>query len=161
MMIRKVVILCLMVMCTRIVVAQDVKLLTVDQLENRYKNGQDTVYIVNFWATWCGPCVEELPAFEKLRAAHQNSPLKILLVSVDFKSKLETAVKPFVKKRKFKNEVFLLNEKSQQTYIDRISKEWSGALPATLIVNQKRNIRKLFEQEFTYAELEKTYQELK
>lgn len=134
-----------------------VKLMTLDELETRFRQGKDTVYVVNFWATWCGPCVEELPHFEKLQQVYKKQPLKVLLVSTDSKSKLETSVKPFVKKHKLLNEVFLLNEKNQQVYIDRISKDWSGALPATLVVNPKRQIRKLYEQEFAYKELEQAY----
>ena len=141
--------------------AQKVNLLTVDQLESRFANGNDTVYIVNFWATWCAPCVAEMPNFEKLQSTYQDQPLKVLMVSVDFKSKLESAVKPFVKKKNLQNEIFLLNEKSQQVYINKISKDWSGALPTTLIVNRTKNIRKIYEQEFTYSELEKAYQSSK
>jgi thiol-disulfide isomerase/thioredoxin len=133
--------------------AQEVKLLTVDQLEARLKKGKDTTYVVNFWATWCGPCIEELPYFERLGAENKGRKVKVLLVSADSKTKLESAVKPFVKKRGLKNEVFLLNEKSQQVYIDRISKEWSGALPATLLVNTAARVRKFYEKEFTYNEL--------
>lgn len=145
----------------QLVQAQNVKLLRLNQLEQRLDQGKDTVFVINFWATWCAPCIKELPYFEKLQADHTSQPLKVLLVSLDFKSKLETALKPFVQKHKLKNEVFLLDEKNQQEYIDRISKEWSGALPATLVVNKKRNIRKMYEQEFTYAELLKVYQTLK
>ncbi len=134
-----------------------VKLLTINQLENRFANGKDTVYVVNFWATWCSPCVAEMPNFEKLQANYSSEPLKVLMISVDFKSKLQSAVNPFVKKKKFENEVFLLNEKSQQEYIDRISKDWSGALPTTMLVNKSKNIRKIYEQEFSYNELEAVY----
>ncbi|HEY0898898.1 MAG TPA: TlpA disulfide reductase family protein [Sphingobacteriaceae bacterium] len=134
-----------------------VKLLSIDELETRLSQGKDTVYVVNFWATWCGPCIEELPHFEKLQQTYKKQPVKVLLISTDFKSKLETSVKPFVKKHKLQNEVFLLNEKNQQVYIDRISKDWSGALPATLIINRKKQLRKLYEKEFTYKELEQTY----
>lgn len=134
-----------------------VKLLTLNQLENRFEKGKDTVYVVNFWATWCSPCVKELPNFEKLNATYQNKPLKVILVSLDFKSKLDKVVKPFVLNKKLNSEVFLLDEKSQQEYIDRISKEWSGALPAALIVNSKTKSRNFYEQEFSYDELEEVY----
>ncbi|MEO8794195.1 MAG: TlpA disulfide reductase family protein [Daejeonella sp.] len=136
-----------------------VKLITVDQLESRFANGKDTVYVVNFWATWCSPCVAEMPNFEKLQASYSSEPLKVLMISVDFKSKLQSAVIPFVKKKKFANEVFLLDEKSQQVYIDRISKDWSGALPATMFVN--KNTRKIYEQEFSYDQLESVYKSSK
>lgn len=141
--------------------AQSVKPLTINQLEERVKKGGDTVYVVNFWATWCAPCIAELPYFEKLQSTYKNQPLKVLLISCDLKSKLNKVVIPFVKKNRLANEVFLLNENNEQEYIDRISKDWSGALPATLIYNKNKNIRKLYEREFKYTELEKTYQSSK
>jgi len=140
------------------VCAQTVKPLTINQLEDRINKGGDTVYVVNFWATWCAPCIAELPYFEKLQSAYKNEPLKVLLVSLDMKSKLDKVVIPFVKRNNLQNEVFLLNEANEQEYIDRISKEWSGALPATLVYNMKKNIRNFYEQEFSFAELEKIYQ---
>lgn len=141
--------------------AQTVNLLTINQLESRVKKGGDTIYVVNFWATWCAPCIAELPYFEKLQTAYKNEPLKVLLVSLDLKSKLDKIVVPFVKRNKLKNEIFLLNETNEQQYIDRINKDWSGALPATLIYSQKSKSGKLYEKEFTYSELEKVYQSSK
>ncbi|TDO22818.1 TlpA disulfide reductase family protein [Pedobacter duraquae] len=137
--------------------AQPIKLLKLDQLEKRIELGKDTLYIVNFWATWCLPCLEELPHFEKLKVKVAGQKVKILLVSLDFKSKLKSDVTAIVKKLKLKNEVFLLDEASQQNYIDRISKDWSGALPATLFINKQKNRRSFFEQEFTYNELLASY----
>lgn len=134
-----------------------VKLLSVNQLENRISRGKDTVYVVNFWATWCAPCVKELPNFEKLGITYKNQPLKVILMSVDFKSKLNNAVVPFVKRNNLKSEVYVLNEGSEQTYIDKISKDWTGSLPATLIINKQKRVRKFYEQEFTYPQLEKVY----
>lgn len=141
--------------------AQDVRLLSLDQMEQRFSKGGDTLYVVNFWATWCAPCIEELPYFDKLQSAYPKSPLKVMLVSLDFKSKLETGVKPFVKRSKLSSEIFLLNESNQQEFIDRIDKNWSGALPATLFINNNKKIRKFDQKEFKYEELEKTYQLLK
>lgn len=133
-----------------------VKKINLTQLQKRISN-PDTVYIVNFWATWCKPCIAELPHFEKLQAEYKKQPLKVLLVSMDFESKLPEVVK-FAKKRELKSEVYLAVRKSDQELIDAIDKEWSGALPGTLIVNGKKGIRKFQEQEFTYEELNKLYQ---
>lgn len=139
--------------------SQNIELLTVDRLNERIKQGKDTIYVINFWATWCAPCIKELPHFEKLQQEKSREKLKVLLVSVDFKGRLEKSVVPFVKKRKLKNEVFLLDEKDQQVYIDRIDKTWSGAIPATLFVKGRK--RKFFEKEFTYPFLLNEYQKFK
>lgn len=143
------------------VFAQKVPLLTVDQINQRVANGKDTVYVINFWATWCAPCIEELPYFEQFSGTMKQQPVKVLLVSLDFKSKLETSVKPFVKRMKLASEVFLLDEKSQQVYIDKIDKNWSGAIPATLFLNPKKQARQLAEKELTYSELTDYYNSIK
>ena len=133
-----------------------VKTISLSQLQKRISNA-DTVYVVNFWATWCKPCIEELPYFEKLQATYKGQPLKVLLVSMDFESKLP-AVKTFARTHKLASEVYLAIRKSDQELIDGIDKEWSGALPGTLIVNGKKSIHTFKEQEFTYEELNKFYQ---
>ena len=138
--------------------SQNVKLLNIDQLNERIKNGKDSTYVVNFWATWCAPCIKELPHFEKLNAAYKNEKLAVLLVSVDFKSKLNSAVIPFVKRKNIKSQVFLLNEDDPQKYIDRIDKTWSGSIPATLFI--KGDKRKFIESEFTYEQLLTEYKKL-
>lgn len=136
-----------------------VKLLTLDELDERIANGKDTTYVVNFWATWCAPCVAELPHFEKIRIENLEKPVKVLLVSLDFKSKLQKEVVPFVSKKNIKAEVFLLNEPDQQMFIDRIDKNWSGSIPATLFV--KKAVRRFYEKEFTEKELKNTLLNLK
>ncbi len=135
-----------------------VKLITLGQLESRFKSGGDTVYVVNFWATWCAPCVAELPYFERLKTEHPGQPLKVVLVSLDFESKLKTDVIPFVKKNKLTSEVFLASKKKDQEFIDGVDKDWSGAIPATLVVNTKKRLRHFYEKEFTYPELKALYQ---
>lgn len=137
-----------------------VKQLDMPHLQKRISHS-DTVYVVNFWATWCAPCVAELPNFEKLQKTYKNQPLKVLLVSMDFQSKLKTAVIPFIRKHQYTTEAFLAIRKNDQEWIDAIDKDWNGALPGTLIVNNKKGIRKFYEREFTYNELNKLYQTTK
>lgn len=129
-----------------------VKLVSLNELDKRFAKGKDTTYVLNFWATWCGPCVEELPYFENLKTEYFKKPIKVILLSMDFKSKVKSNVIPFVKKHKLKSEVYVINEPNQQAFIDNVDKKWSGALPATLIVINNR--RTFFEKEFTGTELE-------
>lgn len=138
--------------------SQQVRLLNIDQLNERIKNGKDSTYVVNLWATWCAPCIKELPHFEKLNTEHRSEKLAVLLVSVDFKSKLNSGVIPFVKRKNLKSEVFLLNESSPQEYIDRIDPSWSGSIPATIFI--KNDKRKFVESEFTYEQLLTEYKKL-
>lgn len=117
------------------------------------KQHNDTTYVVNFWATWCVPCVEELPHFEKLNAAYKDQKVKVLLVSLDMPQKVESNLLPFVKKKNMLSEVIYLNDPDANAWISKVDTAWSGAIPATVIY--KRDQRKFFEQSFTYEALEK------
>lgn len=139
--------------------SQQVRLLKIDQLNDRIERGKDSIYVVNFWASWCAPCIKELPHFEKLNADYKSDKVVVLLVSVDFKSKLASSVIPFVNRKKLESEVFLLDESSPQEYIDRIDPSWSGSIPATLFVRNGK--RKFKETEFTYEQLITDYKNFK
>jgi thiol-disulfide isomerase/thioredoxin len=130
--------------------SQDVSVVKFSELENFFHRDNDTTYVINFWATWCSPCVEELPYFERLgaMAKTENRKLRVMLVSLDFRSQLETTLKPFIRKKNLRSDIFLLNESDANSYIDRISKDWSGAIPATLIVNADKFVKKFFEKKF-------------
>ncbi len=112
----------------------------------------DTTYVVNFWATWCRPCVKELPYFEKINEDYKDRNVKVVLVSLDFPDKLEKQVIPYVQKN-LKSEVWLLDDADANGWIPKISETWSGAIPATIIYN--KNKRTFYEHSFTYEELKK------
>jgi thiol-disulfide isomerase/thioredoxin len=124
------------------------------EIEARLAQGKDTCYVVNFWATWCKPCVHELPYFDSLQA--QYPEIKVLLVSLDFVSKHDQVLIPFVAKKGIQSQVIHLNETEASSIINRVSSEWSGAIPATFI-QQGSKPRKFYEQEFTYSSLENAY----
>jgi thiol-disulfide isomerase/thioredoxin len=113
----------------------------------------DTTYIINFWATWCRPCVAELPHFEQIRQDYARQKVRVVLVSMDFARDIEDRVIPFVEKMKLKNPVWLLNEPDANSWIERVDSSWSGALPATLILNPSRPRRVFFEKALDYETL--------
>ncbi len=130
--------------------------ITAGELNRRMAQGKDTLYVVNFWATWCGPCLHELVHFEKLQQQFKTQKIKVLLVNLDFETQYKSAVAPFLKKQKLTAEVRLLRTPDQQAFINSIDTAWSGALPATLFVQGSR--RRFFEKEFTFSELAQTCQ---
>lgn len=109
----------------------------------------EKTYIINFWATWCGPCVKELPYFQELHDTNQN--VEVVLVSLDFPEKLETQLIPFIKKKNVTPQVILLDDPDENTWIPAIDSTWSGALPATLIYNKEK--RAFYEQSFNKESL--------
>lgn len=115
------------------IVSQNVKVFdNYTTLEKEILSDKNTVYVVNFWATWCGPCVKELPYFEKLNS--ENKSIKVVLVSLDFKNQFESKLIPFLKKKNIKSEVVFLADTDYNSWLPKVDKDWSGSIPATLII---------------------------
>lgn len=98
----------------------------------------ENIYVINFWATWCAPCIKELPYFEKLHT--DNKKVKVILVSLDSRKDLEKKLIPFVERKKITAEVLLLSDKDYNSWLSKIDKDWSGAIPATLIIQGKKHL---------------------
>jgi len=130
--------------------SQKIEVYKIDNLLNRIHNNSDTTYIVNFWATWCKPCVAELPDFEKIDSIYKTEKIKVLLVSLDFKEDLNSKIKPFIVKRKFSSECIILDEANGNDFINKVSELWSGAIPATLITNQNKQIKEFYEKKISF-----------
>ncbi|MFK7782325.1 TlpA family protein disulfide reductase [Psychroserpens sp.] len=122
-----------------------------DGLQKFLSTTDDKTYVVNFWATWCAPCVKELPYFEKLNTLYSED-VKVILVSLDFPSKYETKLKPYIKNKNLQSKVVALNDVDSNSWIPKVDESWTGAIPATVIFN--KNKREFYEKSFDYEELE-------
>jgi thiol-disulfide isomerase/thioredoxin len=123
-----------------------------DDMEYVLDYNNDTTYIVNFWATWCKPCVEELPYFEKAFRAYENKPVKFIMVSLDFKKQLESKLVPFLNARPDMPSTIVLLDQDGNTWIPKVTDEWDGAIPVTLFY--KGNKRKFIGHSFeSYDEI--------
>lgn len=123
-----------------------------EEFEKLLKVHPEKTYVVNFWATWCKPCIKEIPDFEKLQKVYKEHGVEVVLVSLDFPSKVDQKLLPFVEQQKLISQVILLDDPDQNTWIPKIDKDWSGAIPATLIFNADR--REFYEKSFTFMSLE-------
>lgn len=112
----------------------------------------DTTYVFNFWATYCAPCIKELPHFEKISNKYADKNLKIILISLDFRSRIQNGVIPFIEKRNIKLPVVVLSDPDADAWINKVDPSWDGAIPATLIV--KKGEKAFYNKEFTYDELD-------
>ena len=130
--------------------AQTVPSLSYTELKPLINQSGDKIYVVNFWATWCAPCIKELPYFESLNL---REDVEVLLVSLDFPKHKESRLLPFIKKNKLQSKVVLLDDADENYWINDINSDWSGALPATLIYTQKQ--RGFYEESFTAPKLDK------
>ena len=128
-----------------------IEVVNFQQLETLLSEQKEEVLVVNFWATWCKPCVEEMPYFEEVHDSLGGDDLKVILVSLDFPGKLESQLIPFVKDRGIEPQVVLLDDPHENDWIPKVDSTWSGAIPATLFL--KKGKRKFFEKSFTRASL--------
>lgn len=105
-----------------------------DQLKEIIEKNDDKLYVVNFWATWCRPCIEELPHFVEVSSAYENqAPFQMILVSLDKAELLETDVAQMITKLHIDNDVYLLDDNKRMNYwISAVDSTWSGAIPATV-----------------------------
>ncbi len=127
-----------------------------DGLEPFLTKMDNKTYVVNFWATWCAPCIKEMPHFEKLNANYKDRNVEVLLVSLDFPFNYEKKLKPFIKKHKLQSKVVVLDDPDMNTWIPKIDKNWDGTIPVTIIYNKSK--RKFYNQTFTYNQLEEELQ---
>jgi len=136
-----------------------IPVISLQQLE-KITQGEATLYIINFWATWCKPCVEELPYFEKINEKYKDKGVQTILVSLDFKEDLKEKVQPFVVENQLKSKVYLLDIEKQKDWIDEVNPNWSGAIPATII--QSKHIKNTFfkEGELSLNELEEQVEKI-
>ena len=134
--------------------SKEVAITTLDyeQLKPLLHKKDDKTYVVNFWATWCMPCVKELPAFEKLNKKFKDKKVEVILVSLDFSRQVESDLKPFIKEKGIQSKVFHFEDANEQFWIRDIAESWTGSIPATLIYNAQK--RKFYEQSFSYENLQ-------
>jgi thiol-disulfide isomerase/thioredoxin len=136
------------------------QIIKVGRLKNLIENRTDSIHVINFWATWCAPCVKELPLFEKLSQESKGN-VKVTLVSMDLEldSNPEKVFK-FVTRKNLTSRVWILDEKDANSWIDKVEPKWTGALPATLVINTATGKRSFLEGEVSQEKLKTMISEI-
>ena len=131
------------------------KAVNYDQLKSIIQKQDGKLYVVNFWATWCKPCIEELPAFMEVNNQFKDDPnFQMILVSMDNKKLLDTKVKKFIQNNNINVDVYLLDDiKRMNEWIPATDENWSGAIPATVFYKNGKKV-KFHELQMTQYELE-------
>ena len=119
----------------------------ITDVEKYIAEGNGDILVINFWATFCKPCVAEIPSFIKTVDKYKNRHIKLLLVSLDLPSFYPGKIAGFAKKNNFKTNIVWLDETNADYFCPKIDAKWSGSIPATLIVNTKTGNRQFFEEE--------------
>ena len=138
--------------------SSDVGIIKFSDLNRIIEDKNNDILIVNFWATWCAPCIKELHQFDDLNEKYKGKNVKVILVSFDFADQLDKRVIPFIKKRNVKSEVVLLDETDYNSFIDKVDPGWTGAIPATLMIDRRKGLKKeFFEKEFKEGQLDQEF----
>ena len=136
------------------------KVVRLPELQKIMTDPTDQVQVINFWATWCGPCIKELPLFEKINRERKDVAVTLVSMDMDLDPNPDK-VNRFVARKKLASSVLILDEANPNSYIDKIEKEWSGAIPATIVINTRNGKRKFVERELHDGDLEKLIDEVK
>jgi thiol-disulfide isomerase/thioredoxin len=121
--------------------SQDIELIRIPDLEKILNNQDDRIHVINFWATWCGPCVKEFPVFEKVSKQYNNDKVKFLMISLDFPSQIDKQLKPFLRKNSATLDVAVMMDVDYNAWIDKVDRSWQGDIPVTLLFNNAKKQR--------------------
>jgi len=133
-------------------------ILPVDEssLVGELQKSKGHVLLVNVWASWCVPCIEEFPDLLKLRQSYRNRGLDVVFISVDDPRKLGRDVRPFLKRMKVTFPTYIKQTRDDEAFINTLSPEWSGALPATFIFDRAGMLVHTIVDATTFDELSST-----
>jgi thiol-disulfide isomerase/thioredoxin len=119
-----------------------------------------TPLVINFWATFCIPCIEELPYFLEAANTYKKDSLTLLLVSLDLEDEYPAGIQKFMTKHKVQTPVAWLNETNADYFLPKIDKKWEGGIPATLFINNATGYRSFHGDQLSKEELTATIEKM-
>lgn len=125
-------------------------------LDNLKESLNGKVVLLNFWATWCVPCVKEFPDLVKLYNDYKDKDFRLIFISTDVPEEVNSKVIPFLKENGVNFVTYYNNFSKSEDLIDYIDKNWEGAVPTTYIYdkNGKVTASVLGKKDYSYFEKE-------
>ena len=139
--------------------AQQITKMKIKDLE-AYIQQSNHPLIVNFWATFCVPCVKEIPSFEKIISKYKDKQVELVLVSLDLPDSYPTKIENFARDKHFSSSIIWLNETNADYFCPRVDKKWSGGIPASLFINNQSHFKKFYESELSPGQLEENIKKM-
>jgi thiol-disulfide isomerase/thioredoxin len=136
------ILLLILIFCSSLSSGQTVQkadIYSLEQFQQRVLQENDTLYVVNFWATWCGPCVKEMPHFKELSIEYKNKPIQFILMSLDAQANI-AQVNTFILKKKMDIETHLFAGGDPNVWINILEPSWEGSIPATFLYQKGRKL---------------------
>jgi thiol-disulfide isomerase/thioredoxin len=149
----RIVIVILLLCVGMICQAQTVKKIKITDLEQTIAQS-DHPLIVNFWATFCVPCVKEIPYFQSTVAHYQGEQVELILVSLDLPDYYPAKIASFARSRGFTSSLVWLNETDADYFCPKVDPKWTGGIPSSLFINNKTHYRRFFDRQLTEPQVE-------
>jgi thiol-disulfide isomerase/thioredoxin len=134
--------------------SQEIPKWKITDVEKMMRTRKGEILVLNFWATFCKPCVAEIPSFIKITDKYKDRNVKLVLVSLDLPSSYPAKITTFAKEHNFNADIAWLQETNADYFCPKIDTSWSGSIPATLIYDTETGYRQFFEGEIKSADFD-------
>jgi len=133
--------------------AAEVKAVDADQIKALIAEQQGKVVVLNFWATWCPPCIKEFPDLIKLYDTYESKGLQVIAVSMNEPEEVEE-IAEFMGEHKPRFPVYRAASTEEEFYAD-FDEKWWGEMPMTMVYDKAGNVVKMHKKPLTYEEFER------
>lgn len=130
-----------------------VEMIRLAELKQMIRSDSGNVVLVNAWASWCKPCLDEMPGLLKARRLYRGKAFRFILISADDPGNVETKARSALKKFGVDFTSYAIADSTQDAFITGMSEAWNGALPATFLYDRRGRLAEMKVGQRTYRQL--------
>ena len=132
----------------------DIQLISASQFSALLDDARGDVILVNLWATWCAPCLREIPELLRLRENYLDKGFRLIAVSMDDPQDLESHVIPFLEQRFPDWDTFQSAEAEMDRFVSVIDPAWNEVLPTSYLIDRTGSVTKILFGGKSYEDFE-------